>query len=247
MSVPTRSNKILIALQYYAGDRELAMQQARLIADLEPSFSEAADFLFMSRFDCKHDAETIKQVSRKFRCQQYRCRRRGVGWPIGPNELFFGLAEYVYHKIEAGQIPHYKAFLAFEADCVPLSRSWIAQLSNAWDEAQKRKLTFVAGALVQYPEQHVNGNMMLSGDLKFLHWLAKKIGGSPPATGWDFYLRAAFAQWGQENISIMRSHWGSKTCPDEVLGALIHEGVVFLHGIKDDSALKYSRKLLLGS
>ncbi len=58
-------SKILIALQFWKGDRDMAMKLARLMADLEPKHSDDADVLFISRFDTMQDVDAVKYVSRK--------------------------------------------------------------------------------------------------------------------------------------------------------------------------------------
>ena len=72
--------KILLALQFWKGDKDQAMRVARLIADLEPRHTDFADFLFVSRFDCEQDLATVEYVSQKFNVHTYVNRhRRGTG------------------------------------------------------------------------------------------------------------------------------------------------------------------------
>ena len=60
-------SKLLLALQYWDGDKEMAMKVARLIADMEPAHNADVDFLFCSRFDCTHDMDSVAHVAKKFR------------------------------------------------------------------------------------------------------------------------------------------------------------------------------------
>lgn len=235
--LPTDNRKILIALQFFAGDRQRASDLARLIADLEPRHSDKADFLFLPRFDCTPDPEVLKYVSRKFDVRSAINRVRGAEWPHGCNTLFFGLMEWVYaHKV-AKMVPDYKAILAFEADGFPLTPDWITRLSGHWDQAKK----FVVGAYQSNPAPHINGNAMFSGDLKFLKWISREVGGCPPTVGWDYYLAASFRKWGWADCGAMRSWWNMATLDRGTFDQLLEQQVCFLHGVKDSSVIGHVR------
>lgn len=236
-------NKILLALQYWERDREQAMKVARMIADLEPRMSDIADFLFVSRFDCEHDMPSIQYVATKFNVHHYRCIRRGEMWPHGCNELWFGTMDWVYGHTMAKRIPAYKAILTFEADAAPLTPNWIQRLSEDWDKAGVK----VMGSLLSSPGRHVNGNAMFSGDHKFLHWVAREVGGCTPQGGWDYVLAPEFEKQGWANCPRMRSWWQTPTLDRERYDALVAEGAVFLHGVKDDSVVGHVRQRFLGA
>lgn len=242
-----RPTKILLALQFWKGDMEQAMKVARLIADLEPRHSEFADFLFVSRFDCEQDMKTVEYVSTKFNTHTYINRhRRGTGWPSGCNDLWFGTMDHCYSFSEAKRFPPYKAVLTFEADSCPLTPNWYRELSRAWDEQTAVKPVKVFGSLLQYPGWHINGNALFSADLKFLYWVSRQIGGCDPTKGWDFLLAKDFKREGWADCPRMNSHWQRKTMPDEEIDALRSSGVVFLHGVKDDSVISHMRKKFVG-
>jgi hypothetical protein len=240
-------NKILIALQFWEGDKRPAMNLAKLIADLEPRKSEAADFLLVSRFDCVHDMDVVRHVSQKFNVHHYVNRRRGTGWPHGCNELWFGTLDWVFAMSEAKRIPPYKAVLTFEADCAPLSPHWIERLSATWDEAQAKKQAKVVGAFQQYPGPHINGNAMFSGDKGFLRWIAREKGGCSPQGGWDYILSPEFRKRGWADTPLIRSWWQSKTVTKEMFDQLLTEEVALFHGCKDDSLIKHVRRKFLPS
>lgn len=235
------SDKLLLALQFYHGDKAQAMQVARLIADLEPRLSERADFLFVSRFDTPHDMDTVKYVSRKFHVNTYVSRSRGELWPHGPNSLWFGLMEHVCASSIARRTPLYKSVLTFEADASPLSPSWISALHENWDKAKVK----VLGAMQTQPAQHINGNALFSCDPAFLHWIARKVGGCKPSGGWDFILAPEFRRRGWADSSLFRSWWGYPTMTRETFDSLIAQDVVFFHGCKDDSVIRHVRDRFL--
>jgi hypothetical protein len=222
------------------------MKLARFIADLQNGRSDAADFLFVSRFDCGHDNDAVEYVSKKFNVFTYTSKRRGVGWPNGCNDLWFGAMEWVDSMIAAKRVPAYKAILTFEADCVPLAANWINQLSAAWDAANQSGQIFVLGPYLTAPGPHINGNMLLSGNPAFTHWVTRKVGGAPPNAGWDYVMYRDFKRWGAKDLPIMRSYWGSKTFTQALFEAELAHGTVFLHGVKDDSLLKMARSKFLG-
>lgn len=245
-----QTNKILIALPYWKGDQPAAMKLARLIADIEPTHCEWADLLFVARFDCIHDHTTILQASRRFNVFTHISGRREVGWPAGCNGLLFGTMEFFYYKMLAEKIPQYKAILICEADTVPLTRNWIETASREWDRVQKLKTTRIAGAMVgggEFGRQHINGGcVMLSGEMKFLEWLTKRGAAYSSIAGWDWALAEEFKAWGWANIPGMKSYWNRPTMGLSEVEQLQKEGVFLLHGIKDDSLVKASRKALIG-
>lgn len=234
------NRKILLALQFWEGDKEQAMKVAKLIADLEPRMSERADFLFVSRFDCPHDMESIGYVARKFKVRHHVSRRRATGWPFGPNELWFETMQYVYeHTVADKRTPDYKAVLTFEADAAPLCPNWIPMLSDAFDQSRPAN---VVGALLKYPGPHVNGNALFSCDQNFSHWIARQVTGCTPHGGWDYVLAPRFKEWGWADCKLMRSWWQTPTLTPEAFAQLQEQGVAFLHGIKDDSTLRFVRE-----
>jgi hypothetical protein len=244
--VVTVSNKILIVLQFWSGDKANAMRLARFLADIEPEKCPNADLLLVSRYDCSQDEETVKYVAKKFNVHTHRSRRRGTGWPHGCNELFFGSMEWVYSMMQANRVPQYKAIFTCESDGAPLQSNWIKHFSRGWSRLQETsKPVYVAGALVPHPAEHVNGNCFFSGNLKFLHWMVRLIGGAPSGCGWDYYLREDFKKWGWAQLPGLRSYWGQKTMSEEGYRKEVSDGTVWLHGVKDDSFYNFTRKTLL--
>ncbi len=229
--------KILLAIQFWGGDKVEAMKRARLIADLQTGHSDQADFLFFSRFDTTNDIDTVKYVSRKFDTFHAINRRRGVGWPGGCNDLFFGMVDWVYSHKEAKKVPDYKAILAFEADSCPLHSNWISQLHDSWDKAR----SCVHGPLLEQGP-HVNGNCLVSADMKFLRWLARERGGCTPVGGWDYLMYKDFKPWGISDAPSMKSWWRVPSMDEPAYESLLAQNVCFLHGVKDDSLVRLVRK-----
>lgn len=245
------SDKILITIPFWEGDRYQVEILVKLLADLQKNHSDRADILFVRRFDTKPlKPEIIKYVSRKFNVLQHRSARKETGWPCGCNGLFFGSLEYIYHMQTDGRIPQYKAFFNMAADVVPLRVDWIDYLQAKWDKLQKLQHPVkTAGAFLQGPEgtrDHINGDAMLfSTEPGFLRWLAKDVGGIRVRAGWDWVLAADFERHGWSNVEGIRSLWQTETMPRAVAEEWIARGVVLIHGVKDDSLLKHARSFLL--
>jgi hypothetical protein len=247
---PYSTNKILICIPFWAGDMRQAIKLARLLTDLEDRHSELADVLFVARFDCPHDDETVKYVSRRFNVFTHTSKRRETGWPMGCNGTFFGSMEWVYHKMSSGKVPNYKAVLNLGADSCPLRRDWLSTLSHAWDLTNAHRKTYVAGPFLKDASggghDHINGDaIMLSGDLKFMKWLAVTVGGIKAAVGWDWGLAGDFRKWGWENFPFIKSLWQKPNMTHEEWDSEFRQGTILIHGVKSDDLLDISRKNLV--
>jgi hypothetical protein len=246
--IPT--HKILLVLMFWEGDKAQAMKLARLLADLEPGHSNEADFLFVNRFDCSHDEPTIRFVSRKFNVFKHTSQRRGTGWPHGCNAIFFGSLEWIYRKMEAAQVPHYKAVVFLGADGAPLRRDWISIFVREWKKANEETKICMAGALIKdpaYHHDHINGDCaMMTGDLDFLKWLTLGVGDVSVTAGWDWVLSRDFQLRGWADFPFVRSVWNRRTDFTEKNWQEETElGTVWFHGQKNFSLLEMSRKKLL--
>jgi hypothetical protein len=234
-------NRILIALQYWEGDKARALELAKFIADLEPVKCQLADFLFAARFDSKIDDPTVRHVARKFNVYTRISRRRGTGWPDGCNELWFSVMEWAQSMILSKKIPHYKAIFTCEADGAPIQRDWIARLSSEWDRVNKEKHVAVAGALVE-PGPHINGNALITGNLNFLNWIARRVGGVRPGGGWDYVLRSDFQRIGWADIPGIKSIYNTPTFSQQQYEDMIKKDWTWIHGVKDTSLIHMGRE-----
>jgi hypothetical protein len=251
-NIPT-DDRMLIVLQFWEGDKAAAMKNARLVADLVPRREDKVDFLFSARFDCTHDKATVEYVSRKFNTRTFiNSNRRLSGWPGGCNELFFGSVDFIYSLIQSGKMPPYKAILFFEADGYPLTPSWLRELSSQWDRFYARGARIIGHRIPPGPPEsgglHINGNCLISGDFEFLHWLSRKLGGCTAQGGWDYVLAPLFKQRGWADCPAMKSYWHAPTMERAFFDKILADGVVFSHGVKDDSVIRLVReRYLLGS
>lgn len=216
---------------------------AQLLADLEPAHSSQADILFVARFDCHHDLVAEKKVSRKFNVFSHTSKRRGTGWPMGCNSLFFGAMEWVYHKINAGQVPAYKSILLLAGDGAPLRSDWLSIF-----RAEQENGAVISGALI--PDEvhpHINGDaILLSSNLEFLKWIAVTVGDVSVTAGWDWILSEEFKRKGWKNLSFVRSAWNKRSAfTEDEWEEATGSGIAWYHGQKGFSLLNLSRKKLL--
>lgn len=236
--------KLLIALQFWEGDRAQALELGRFLADLEPKHQTQADLLLVHRVDCRAPTEIVSHVSRKFNTTVYKSPRSETGWPAGCNGMMESTVEWAYCMMDAKRIPQYKAIFLCEADGGPVSRDWIAKMSNAWDMANARKPVVIAGPLVYGPSEHINGNCMLSGDLNFLRWMVRGPK-EQSRGGWDYVLWPTLKQKGAANILGMRSYYNSPHFSLDQYHQFQNEDVIWMHGDKGSDLVKWGRQELL--
>jgi hypothetical protein len=235
------TNRILIALQYWEGDRERALALARFLADLEVGKSQLADFLFVCRFDSAIDTPTVNHVARKFNVYTFKSRRRETGWPNGCNGLWFSTMEWVQSMIAARKVPAYKAIFTCESDGCPIQRNWLEYMSLEWDRVNKPKPVVIAGALVE-PGPHINGNALITGEATFLHWIARLVSGVRPNYGWDYFLAQDFKRLGWANLPGIRSLYNTPTFSSEQYKKMIDDDLFWVHGGKDTSLITFGRE-----
>ena len=226
--------RLLLALQFFEGDKPLSMQVAKLWADMEPKLNKNVDVLFAARFDCKPDPKVVAYVSRKFGVHEFIGRRRAQGWPFGPNELWFDTMSFIYERLVAGLWPKYDAVLTTEGDSIPLCPGWTDKLLEEWD----RKGVCVLGHLTtQYVVHHINGNAMFSCSEPFMREIVK-IGGCDARCGWDVAMAKTFQKWGQADSVRIRSFWRGPVFTRGLLDVLLQGGAVFYHGSKTGAGVR---------
>lgn len=230
---------IALCLQYWAGDREAAFELARLLADVEKQRNERAVFVFVHRRDAAPPPLPV--------LDRLRAKFAGVvvvagtdprtGYPDGCNGLWADTIKYLRGIPEELQGARWA--LTFEADCVPMVRDWIEQLVAKLDKN---------GANIQGSYQaanpHINGNLAVRVDrdvLQQIHGVNLQV---PKEVAWDYWSYSRFQLIGTGDPDAIRSGWNTKKAHPSRLDELVEHGFVFLHGVKDESALRWAKSRL---
>lgn len=248
---------LILALQFFDGDKSQAMGLARLIADLEPVPRNDVYFLFSARFDCKHDEETVKYVSQKFRVLRHTTKRKFTGWPNGPNQQMGCTYEHCVELWKRNQVIGVEAVMLMEADCVPLARNWLDLLIAEYRGCGKA----VLGAWLKFGDancEHINGNCII----RINFWKKFPSIMHPPSRGgWDAALKHGILPngapskliWSDYQLGQPNNPW--KNCeylwepkfyrsPDNPLyGQELHP--VWFHGIKTTQGIECVRDRFL--
>ncbi len=247
MSSPTteKASKFVLALQFWQGDRDAAMRNARRIADNEPTYREDIEFCFVARFDCPHDAATVAHVSKKFPVSIYTGFRRGTGWPHGCNELWCDFMQESIRRVNDGKWAHVSGVLTFEADCVPVARNWIDLLLAEWGAARDDGKLLLGCWLPNSPGDtgtgHINGNAI------FHPLIARQLNlvGCSPTAGWDWILAPIMApHW--RKTDLIRTLYHIPDAPKVLITGPGESGVcpVLVHGVKDSVVEDYADRVL---
>lgn len=235
--------RILLALQFWEGDKAKAGELARLIADIEPVRNKRADVLLSARFDTSPDDATVQYLGRRFNVYTAVGTTRLTGHPAGSFGLWHDTIRVIRDRCADGTMPRYTCCLVFEADCVPLSRKWIDELLDGWIKNHSRALAIGhEWHASKCPWPHINGNMMVSGRAEDLDTLAGWRGS--PAKPWDIEIYPFLRQKGGVDSPLIRSLYIKKT-PPGFMGRLRAIGAAFLHGDKDGTALALAREHVL--
>ena len=241
--------KILIALQFWSGDREHAKELAFFLSQIEDRHTDLADVLLVNRFDCPSMPDYIlNPLKRKFNVFQYKTRSRMTGWPAGCNGLWTSTMEWVRSMCYAGKAPVYKCVFTCEADGAPLCKNWIWRLHSAWDRANLLGPVTVAGPMVGSDEPdapiatHINGNCLVSGRRDDLDWILRVVPTVHPMAGWDYAMRDEFKKRGWFNLPEIQSLYNSKTFSPEEYQRMVANDWVWIHGDKSGILMKYGRE-----
>jgi len=170
----------------------------------------------------------------------HRSRRKEFGWPGGPNGVWFDTMLAISELHERNEM-NYACILTSEADAIPLVSTWDQRLLNAWNRTPK---VCCAGCLV--PEghgipEHINGNALF--DARTMARLSG-VYGSPAYIGWDVYLAKRLKDLGWRDIPEIRSRYRARNVSPNSLDELVKNGCVWLHGVKDGSALGWVKSSL---
>lgn len=238
-------NPLLIALQYWDGDRDAMVDLLHLLADVQLRAGSPADVLVFR----SHEAEpvprpTMARLAEAFEVsREARCSRRVHGYPSGPNAMWHDLMTQVALATREGRMS-YEAVLTIEADSCPVAVDWIDRLLTEWRSSK----TAVLGSWshVDDPRRpqglgHINGNALFAPDLLLRD---SSLYGTPSGSAWDTWHAPALHRLGWRNTGLMRNLYRRETIDDDEVSRQIDDGAVYIHGVRDDSLREWARKKL---
>lgn len=125
----------------------------------------------------------------------------------------------------------YRCFLNLEWDCCPLRPGWLTELGREFDYASNEGLS-VIGALQIDPTPHINGVAVYATDIN-TRVKGGLDGGCPPDAAYDIMQREKIMPLAR-NTPLMKLDYRRPTISPEELLSL---PAVFLHGVRDESAI----------
>lgn len=156
--------KMMLCLPYAPHEIPQARELVKLWVDMEPSFNPDVVLAMVSRFDIATDAigqDIIDYAKTKFNVILHRCKREGVGWPRGCNQLEIGAYEW-FVESNRGKIYDIPYIFLAEADTVPLRPTWVNEIMN---EAYDNKAMILGAYFVKEDgHAHINGNCVIHRD-----------------------------------------------------------------------------------
>lgn len=231
-------------MQYWEGDKGLALSVSRFIADLQQERSREFGFMFSRRFDASPvDRDTLSHVGKKFDIYTHRCRARDTGWPAGCNAMASDMFVLARERWESGEWKHVSGIWLLEADTVPLRRSWLSSISVDWAKAREdQKLVMGAWTPGPGPIGHVNGNLMFHPSLAAK---VKGLEGAHPHVGWDVYHAAKLQPWWRPTDRMANFYGATRVKEEDLYGP--GKRYCFVHGVKDHSAMRLAREKIFGA
>lgn len=229
--------KFIICLQFWEKDKVTAMRLARFIADLERVFRVDTEFLFVARYDCEHDHDTIRYVNEKFRVNWITSHTKWTGWPGGPNAMARDTLEWLdANRSRSG------GALLFEPDCVPTRTDWIDVLIQEWDRGRfAEKILMGAWRPSGGADGHINGNCVLRPN--FLRHVG--IDCFIPDLAWDCAISPYVKNRWLKSDRIRNCFESLNATDKDVFWTPIGQDTpALVHGFKDDSAYNLVQRLL---
>ncbi len=234
---------LLLALQLSPHDEMVALELARLIAEIEPSMRSNAEIAISARRGTNpvvidQMAMALRQKFNKVHIIQ--CKGRATGWPAGCNELWAETMSRCFMLQRDGKT-QCTAVVTLEPDIIPLRPDWIDILAAQWDLA-KAEGKQVVGHVHDSPGTHINGNAIFEIGLTQRY---QRLLSADDLGGWDMYHGKLLLSLGKDTNYIYQLYQIPHISLDQLL-SVRKNGVIpaFLHGIKGMSGIDMVRKLI---
>ncbi len=233
--------RMLVVMPYWDGDKNAALDSALLAADLLTRKSDDTGFMFVYRNDSSPPSSlVIQRMREKFgRVDSWKCDRKGVGFPMGPNEMYLGIFSCMVNR--KFNFNEFDFIFIMESDVVVTRPDWHFELIEEWKKtvAEQKNIcgTFHPTAWGGYPE-HVNASALY--DRKIVKRLPELVG-CDGNVGWDW-------RFGSSTIPVARNSPLFKldySRPTIDADTLLASPALVYHGVKDESARKIIRDNLV--
>lgn len=243
---------MILALQYYNGDRAQAFKLAQLLADLEPRYRDDVVLALVCQPDTTIDEvteEVLLHCRERFPTTHVVSKYGAQGWADGSGQLWRGVMTHFSKLRREHLIPDASIFTFDGGDGVPLHCNWI-DLMVEQHEITRSRGKMVSGTLCLDVPAHpnINGNMILDFELweKYPSLHDTPLGASTAEwwKTWDTYHAPVFIANASPS-SIVCNHWNRRGVNEAILRATSAESI-WLHGYKDTNFCDVVRSYLLG-
>lgn len=237
-------DSLAIVLQFWSGDKDRALQLARLLADIEPRFREDVVLTFAHQETTARDQEiwdTMLYCGRKFLVSPMSTfvdeRKTYPGIAYDP---WYSAAEKVSTAYYEGRSPCENAFF-IETDGVPLRTDWIDELKR------EHRKTLLLGKRITGPRMtfggprhlHINGTIVMHCSVIPDHPSLRRC---PPNVAWDvFHGQVLINEAGPSQC--IRNEYGGTDITASMFISMGKESC-WLTSVKDESALGHAKSLL---
>ena len=228
--------KPLVVISYRDEDHAQMVALADLIRDLELGRA-SFDLAFHRRSDSVLPLLNPESYSDKFeRVWNWRCARRGDGYPTGCNEMFYDLHDRMASEPMKAI---YSCWLNLEPDCLPLRRGWMDSVMAEFNGI-RAKGGNALGHVKDVPQAHLNGAAIYTCS----H--AEDVPMDTGRDGWAYDLL-----WAPKvlptayNSKYIGGQWNTKTITPQALFAYRKDRSVetlLFHGVKDLSGIRAVRQ-----
>lgn len=241
---PPPAEDIVLALQFWEGDKNPSLRLARAIADLEPEFNRQALFLFVHAFDCAPPPEeVVEHVRKKFRTLVVKSTTPWTGYPDGCAALWLDCIDWAREAKRTG-LTSAECMLTFEFDCSPLVPDWIAKLVDTFRRVNPKAVMgdhhpFTAPGKPK-GFGHINGNLVVSlKSDKVLEQIGSYRHRHKPKAPWDVVIYEDLYRIGSASVIEIQSDYRARNLRPSYLAGLVQQGVIFHHGCKDTSVIDF--------
>jgi hypothetical protein len=230
---------LLFCLQLSPVDAPLAVELAKLIADIEDGSPCKSKPPWLVSFRKDTPLTRVAEIESQL-CNYFdnvwvsQAREHAIGWPAGPNALWRSAIADIYQIHKDGVIDPATGVLLFEPDCVPGREDWIDALDAAYGSRTKP----IMGNI--HDGTHINGNAIypLTAAKDWPNLMS-----TPRTDAWDWFHRTFIMKHGEDTPLITQLYKRKQVNRAE--WNQIQKGGLrpaLIHGIKDRSGQELARE-----